>query len=252
MLVIVGVQPLHRARDSAGCATSRRRISERNRLDALQIIRIQQNLSTLAATLRDMLDRTEPYPMTAWANTFARLRGDLEQAFVRERELAPGGRPAAERVQPRGRQPPVLGHDGARVRARAGRRRAGRRGLIRGEATARHAELVSLVSQLFIRNTRVDEAAATRAREHLRSRRRARSTAGRGAGGRAGPRRPRAHSRHPAHLRRGAGALGRAAGAVLAGAAHAGGPADDHCPRAARRVRPDPHRARDHARADCE
>ena len=74
-------------------------LSERNRLDSLQIVRIQQNLSTLAGTLRDMLDRTEPYPMTAWANTFARLRVDLEQAFVRERELAPVGRPAGERAQ---------------------------------------------------------------------------------------------------------------------------------------------------------
>jgi signal transduction histidine kinase len=128
-------------------------------------VRIQQNLSTLAATLRDMLDRTEPYPMTAWANTFARLRADLEQAFIRERELAPVGRPAAERAQLEDvnrRFWETL--DRAFARAQAGDER-GAAGLIRGEATARHAELVSLVSQLFIRNTRVDEAAAMRARE---------------------------------------------------------------------------------------
>jgi signal transduction histidine kinase len=111
-----------------------------------------------------MLDRTEPYPMTAWANTFARLRVDLEQAFERERELAPGGRPAGERAQLEDvnrRFWDTL--DRAFVQAQAGDLEAAA-GLIRGEATARHAELVSLVSQLFIRNTRVDEEAATRAR----------------------------------------------------------------------------------------
>ena len=53
-------------------------LSERNRLDGIQIVRIQQNLSTVAAALRDMLAHTEPYPLTAWANTFARLRLDLQ------------------------------------------------------------------------------------------------------------------------------------------------------------------------------
>ena len=36
--------------------------------------------------------------------------------------------------------------------------------LVRGEATSRHGELVTLVSQLLIRNTRIDEAAAARTR----------------------------------------------------------------------------------------
>jgi signal transduction histidine kinase len=163
VLIIVGFS-LYTAREIGRLRDEQAAISERNRLDSLQIIRIQQNLSTLAGTLRDMLDRTEPYPMTAWANTFARLRGDLEQAFERERELAPGGRPAGERAQLEDvnrRFWDTL--DRAFAQTQAGDV-DGAASLIRGEATARHAELVSLVSQLFIRNTRVDEEAATRAR----------------------------------------------------------------------------------------
>jgi hypothetical protein len=35
------------------------RISERNRLDSLQLLRIQNNLSELAFSMRDMADRTD-------------------------------------------------------------------------------------------------------------------------------------------------------------------------------------------------
>jgi signal transduction histidine kinase len=163
VLIIVGFS-LYTAREIGRLRDEQAALSERNRLDSLQIIRIQQNLSTLAGTLRDMLDRTEPYPMTAWANTFARLRVDLEQAFVRERELAPVGRAAGERAQLEDvnrRFWETLDRAFAQAQAGDVERAAS---LIRGEATARHAELVSLVSQLFIRNTRVDEEAATRAR----------------------------------------------------------------------------------------
>ena len=46
-----------------------------------------------------MLAGTEPYPLASWANTFTRLRIDLEQALARERELAPAGRLTAEQAR---------------------------------------------------------------------------------------------------------------------------------------------------------
>ena len=46
-----------------------------------------------------MLGGTEPYPLAAWANTFTRLRVDLEQALARERELVPAGRLTAEQAR---------------------------------------------------------------------------------------------------------------------------------------------------------
>ena len=98
VLLIVSFS-LYTAREIGTLRDEQTALSERNRLDALQIIRIQQNLSSLAGALRDMLGGTEPYPLVAWANTFTRLRADLEQAIARERELAPVGRSAAEQAQ---------------------------------------------------------------------------------------------------------------------------------------------------------
>src|SRR5215211_1347090 len=77
VLVIVGFS-LYAAREIRTLLDKQAATSERNRLDTLQIVRIQQNLSSVAGALRDMLGGTEPYPLSAWANTFARLRIDLE------------------------------------------------------------------------------------------------------------------------------------------------------------------------------
>ena len=49
-------------------------ISERNRKDSLQLLRIQNNLASVAMLMRDMADRTEPYPLAAWRQAFDRLR----------------------------------------------------------------------------------------------------------------------------------------------------------------------------------
>ena len=55
-------------------------ISERNRKDSLQLLRIQNNLASLAALMRDMAERVEPYPLAGWKPAFERLRGDLADA----------------------------------------------------------------------------------------------------------------------------------------------------------------------------
>jgi hypothetical protein len=163
ILVIVGFS-LYTAREIGRLRDEQAALSERNRLDALQIVRIQQNLASLAGALRDMVEGTEPYPMAAWGNTFERLRFDLEQAFVREQELAPVGRPVAERAQLEAANARFWeAIDRALAEAKGGNEAAAA-ALVRGPATQRHAELVNLVSQLFIRNTRVDDEAATRAR----------------------------------------------------------------------------------------
>lgn len=139
-------------------------LTERHRLDSLQLIRIQTNLSTLADTLRDMTDGVEPYPLAAWRGPFDRLRFDLEQALARERELAPVSRPAEQAAQ---LDAAVMRFWATLTRgfdaADAGRE-AEARAVFAGEATARHAELAHLVSQLLIANTQADDAATARAR----------------------------------------------------------------------------------------
>jgi signal transduction histidine kinase len=136
------------------------RISERNRLDSLQLLRIQNNMSTLATTMRDMADRTEPYPMVAWRQTFDRIKTDLAQAIATEQTLAPATRQAAQQE----RLEALIGGfwttiDQAFAHAAAGDEdRAAT--LLRTGATAQLQQLVAMVSQFLIINNRVQEEAA--------------------------------------------------------------------------------------------
>ncbi len=54
---------------------------DRNRRDSLQLLRIQDNLHSLGLVTRDLLDQSEPYPLTAWAPQFKRIREDLDDAL---------------------------------------------------------------------------------------------------------------------------------------------------------------------------
>ena len=163
LLTIIGFC-LYAAHEIGRLRDEQMALSERNRRDSLQLIRVQNNLSTLAITLRDMTDKTEPYPMAAWASTFDRLELDLEQAFELERSLAPA-RPAGQQQQiadtterfwaavDRALALAGRGDEAAAIEA------------VRTDALPRHAELVSLVSQLLVRNTQVEEASAAAARD---------------------------------------------------------------------------------------
>ncbi|MFZ0477563.1 MAG: ATP-binding protein [Terriglobales bacterium] len=69
---------------------------DRNRRDSLQLLRIQSDLNSLGLAMRDMLDNDEPYPLTAWAAQFERVRTDLDDALRRERDVAPVNRGAEQ------------------------------------------------------------------------------------------------------------------------------------------------------------
>ncbi len=65
---------------------------DRNRLDSLLLLRIQNSLNLLALTMRDMLDTdaadAQRYPLTAWQPQFRHIRTDLDDALKREADLA--------------------------------------------------------------------------------------------------------------------------------------------------------------------
>jgi signal transduction histidine kinase len=63
-------------------------LTDRNRRDSLQLLRIQNDLNQLALAMRDMLDAAEPYPLTAWATQFERIRLDLDDALKQQGEVA--------------------------------------------------------------------------------------------------------------------------------------------------------------------
>jgi len=69
----------------------------RNRQDSLQLLRIQNDLNSLALAMRDMLDNDEPYPLTAWAAQFDRIRADLTDALGKEEQVAVGTRTPEQR-----------------------------------------------------------------------------------------------------------------------------------------------------------
>jgi signal transduction histidine kinase len=65
---------------------------DRDRKDSLQLLRVQNDLNSLALAMRDMLDAGQPYPLVAWTAQFERIRGDLDVALRTEEQLAPAGR----------------------------------------------------------------------------------------------------------------------------------------------------------------
>ena len=71
-------------------------LTDRNRRDSLQLLRIQNDLNQLALAMRDMLDASERYPLTAWSAQFARIRaGSRRRAGRRKRTSpSPDGRPS--------------------------------------------------------------------------------------------------------------------------------------------------------------
>ena len=134
-------------------------ISERNRKGSLQLLRIQNDLGSLAVLMRDMADGVEPYPLHGWQPAVDRVRHDLSEATALERTLAPAARDPAqqarlietmERLRPRLR---------AHVRGEPPDEASARR-MIRAALVPQHRELDGMVSQFLIVNNRIQEEAA--------------------------------------------------------------------------------------------
>jgi signal transduction histidine kinase len=63
-------------------------LTDRNRRDSLQLLRIQNDLNQLGLAMRDMLDPDRRYPLTAWSSQFDRIRTDLADALDRQGAVA--------------------------------------------------------------------------------------------------------------------------------------------------------------------
>ena len=147
---------------------------DRNRTDSLLLLRIQNGLNSLALAMRDMLEGSEPYPLTAWRAQFQRIRARSGRRH--------GARRSARRRAQR-RSAAVSGGFGDPVLGRAGPYfRAGRRG---EENEARDRIRLSLASApggdsappwraCWCRTTKPSRRPAARSRAHLRPRRKKR------------------------------------------------------------------------------
>src|ERR1700678_1292752 len=149
-------------RQISGLRELQNNLVDRNRKDSLQLLRIQNDLNSLALAMRDMLDGDEPYPLTAWSAQFQRVRTDLDDALRREQQVAPVNRTfeqeqylqnsvtqfwdAADRTF-------ALAHDSDQAEARI---------QIRISLRARQEALSTAVSRLLVQNNESEEQAALR------------------------------------------------------------------------------------------
>ena len=142
---------------------------DRNRLDSLLLLRIQNSLNTLALAMRDMLDTeaedAQQYPLTAWQPQFRRIRTDLEDALAREEKVAAAERDPSQRryLAESFRQ---FWDSLDRVFDTAANGKADEARIqIRNSLQARQAALSTDVARLLVANNASEQAAALRTQE---------------------------------------------------------------------------------------
>jgi len=143
----------------SGLRALQNNLADRNRKDSLQLLRIQNDLNSLALGMRDMLDNDEPYPITAWTAQFQRIRSDLDDALRLEEQFAPAHRTPEQRQFLANSLAQfwdavdrmfALGEEGKDNEAR---------GQIRLTLQARQAALSTAVARLLVQNNESEEQA---------------------------------------------------------------------------------------------
>lgn len=149
-------------RQISGLRDLQNNLVDRNRKDSLELLRIQNDLNSLALAMRDMLDNDEPYPLTAWSAQFQRVRTDLDDALRREREVAPVNR-TPDQEQYLENSVAQFWDAADRTFALAqGADQSQARTQIRISLRARQEALSTAVSRLLVQNNEGEEQAALR------------------------------------------------------------------------------------------
>jgi signal transduction histidine kinase len=149
-------------RQISGLRELQNNLVDRNRKDSLQLLRIQNDLNSLALAMRDMLDNDEPYPLTAWSAQFQRIRTDLNDALRHEQQVAPGNR-TSEQEQYLENSVAQFWDASDRTFALAnGPNQSEARTQIRISLRARQEALSTAVSRLLVQNNESEEQAALR------------------------------------------------------------------------------------------
>jgi signal transduction histidine kinase len=138
---------------------------DHNRTDSLLLLRIQNDLNSLALSMRDMLDAIEPYPLTAWQGQFRRIRADLEDALIREERSSPAYRsPDQGRYLSSSMAQFWDALDRIFELARKGNEKEAR-AQIRLSLQARQAALSTAVARLLVQNNENDQQASVRTQQ---------------------------------------------------------------------------------------
>ena len=160
-LAAVVLYSFYITRQISGLRELQHSLVDRNRKDSLQLLRIQNDLNSLALAMRDMLDNNEPYPLTAWSAQFQRIRADLEDALRLEAQVAVTNRTAEQR-QYLGNSVPQFWDavDRTFALARDGKEQEAK-DQIRLSLQARQASLSTTVARLLVQNNESEELAAS-------------------------------------------------------------------------------------------
>ncbi|MGB8475476.1 MAG: sensor histidine kinase [Candidatus Acidiferrum sp.] len=135
---------------------------DRNRKDSLQLLRVQNDLNSIGLAMRDMLDASEPYPLTAWTAQFQRIREDLGVALRTEEKLSTANRTVEQRKY-LSQSVTYFWNAVDRMFALAAQGKTSEaREQIRLTLQARQASLSTAVSRLLVQNNEGEQEAAAR------------------------------------------------------------------------------------------
>src|ERR1700680_1194596 len=137
-------------------------LAGRNRKDSLQLLRIQNDLNTLALAMRDMLDNNEPYPLTAWTAQFQRVRDDLSDALRQEQQVAVADRTPEQREYLKNSMAQFWDAVDRTFALTANGKPDEARTQIQLSLQARQAALSTAVARLLVQNNESEEQAALR------------------------------------------------------------------------------------------
>ncbi len=149
-------------RQISGLRELQNNLVDRNRNDSLQLLRIQNDLNSLALAMRDMLDNDEPYPLTAWSAQFQRVRTDLDDALRREQQVAPANRTPEQKQYLENSVAQFWDAVDRTFALAHGANQAEAKTQIRISLRARQESLSTAVSRLLVQNNESEEQAALR------------------------------------------------------------------------------------------
>ena len=149
-------------RQISGLRELQNNLVDRNRKDSLQLLRIQNDLNTLALAMRDMLDNNEPYPLTAWTAQFQRMRADLNDALAKEEQVAVADRTPEQRQYLKNSMAQFWDAVDRTFALAASGKPGEARTQIQLSLQARQAALSTAVARLLVQNNESEEQAALR------------------------------------------------------------------------------------------
>ncbi|HEX7795759.1 MAG TPA: ATP-binding protein [Vicinamibacterales bacterium] len=164
-LAAILIDAWYMTRQISGLRVLQTDLADRNRKDSLQLLRIQNDLNSLALAMRDMLDSEGPYPLTAWSAQFERIRLDLTDALAREESVAVATRTPEQRQFLTASVSQFWGAvDRIFSLAKEGKEQEAR-DEIRLSLQARQAALSTAVARLLVENNLAEEQTAGRVQD---------------------------------------------------------------------------------------